>query len=100
ATALFTGAHLVTSLGETADAAFVLHLSFYQALPLVIAITALIGVLIGAPVLRLRGDYLAIVTLGFGEIARVLITSDWLKEYLGGAPGLRDITQYVERPLG
>ncbi len=92
AMALFTGAHLVTSLGETADPAFVLHLSFYQALPLVIGITALIGALIGAPVLRLRGDYLAIVTLGFGEIARVLITSDWLKAYLGGAQGLRDIT--------
>jgi branched-chain amino acid transport system permease protein len=46
------------------------------------------GLLIGGPVLRLRGDYLALVTLGFGEIARVLVTSDWLKPFLGGAPGL------------
>ena len=43
--------------------------------------------LIGAPVLRLRGDYLAIVTLGFGEIIRTLVLSDWLAPYLGGAQG-------------
>ena len=38
-----------------------------------IIVTAVVGLLIGAPVLRLRGDYLAIVTLGFGEIAKVLV---------------------------
>ncbi|HEY3211116.1 MAG TPA: branched-chain amino acid ABC transporter permease [Actinomycetota bacterium] len=90
--ALFTGANLVTSLGETATPAFVLHLNFYAAVPLVILTAAFVGLLIGAPVLRLRGDYLAIVTLGFGEIARVLITSDWLRNALGGAQGLRDVT--------
>jgi branched-chain amino acid transport system permease protein len=91
-TALLTGAHLVTSLGETADPAFVLHLGFYEALPVLVLVAAFVGLLIGAPVLRLRGDYLAIVTLGFGEIARVLVTSDWLKDFLGGAQGLRDVT--------
>jgi branched-chain amino acid transport system permease protein len=91
-TALFTGANLVTSLGETAPPKFILHLSFYEAVPLVITVAVFIGLLIGAPVLRLRGDYLAIVTLGFGEIARVLVASDWLKNYLGGAQGLRDVT--------
>jgi branched-chain amino acid transport system permease protein len=91
-TALFTGAHVVTSLGATADPSFVLHLNFYEAVPLVILAAAFVGVLIGAPVLRLRGDYLAIVTLGFGEIARVLIQSDWLKPIVGGAQGLRDVT--------
>ena len=91
-TAMFTGANLVTSLGETAQPAFSLDLSFYAALPVVIMTTAFIGALIGAPVLRLRGDYLAIVTLGFGEIVRVLVTSDWLKGLLGGAQGMRDIT--------
>jgi len=91
-TALFTGAHLVTSLGETASPAFVLHLNFYVAVPLVVLVAAFIGLLIGAPVLRLRGDYLAIVTLGFGEIARVLLTSSWLQKFTGGPQGLRDIT--------
>jgi branched-chain amino acid transport system permease protein len=91
-TALFTGAHLVTSLGAVASPDFVLHLNFYAAVPLVILFAAFIGLLIGAPVLRLRGDYLAIVTLGFGEIARVLVASSWLQKYTGGPQGLRDIT--------
>jgi branched-chain amino acid transport system permease protein len=91
-TALLTGAHVVTSLGATADPSFVLHLNFYEAVPIVVLAAAFVGVLIGAPVLRLRGDYLAIVTLGFGEIARVLIQSDWLRPVVGGAQGLRDVT--------
>ncbi len=91
-TALFTGAHLVTSLGAVASPDFVLHLNFYAAVPLVILVAAFIGLLIGAPVLRLRGDYLAIVTLGFGEIARVLVASSWLQKFTGGPQGLRDIT--------
>ena len=49
---------------------------------------AAVGLLIGAPVLRLRGDYLAIVTLGFGEIARLLFLSDALKPWLGGVQGI------------
>ena len=91
-TALFTGANRVTSIGDLVAPAFVLHLNFYLAVPLVIVVTALVGVLIGAPVLRLRGDYLAIVTLGFGEIARVLVQSSWLQAYTGGPQGLRDVT--------
>ncbi|HLB76271.1 MAG TPA: branched-chain amino acid ABC transporter permease, partial [Candidatus Dormibacteraeota bacterium] len=91
-TALFTGASLVTSLGEQVPPAFVLHLNFYVAIPLVILVAAFTGLLIGAPVLRLRGDYLAIVTLGFGEIARILITSDWLQHFVGGAQGLQHVT--------
>ncbi len=91
ATALLTGGLLVTSIGSKAPV-ISLHLSFYAAVPLVIAFAALVGLLIGAPVLRLRGDYLAIVTLGFGEIARVLVASDWLKPVVGGAQGMRNIT--------
>ena len=91
-TALFTGSHLVTSLGAVANPAFILHFNFYVAVPLVILFAAFIGLLIGAPVLRLRGDYLAIVTLGFGEIARVLVQSSWLQKYTGGPQGLRDVT--------
>jgi branched-chain amino acid transport system permease protein len=52
---------------------FGIHLPFLLALPLVIAGTAAFGVLIGAPTLRLGGDYLAIVTLGFGEITYLLL---------------------------
>lgn len=65
--------------------------SFWVALPITVAIAFIIGVLIGAPVLRLRGDYLAIVTLGFGEIIRTLVLSDWLKPYFGGPQGVTDV---------
>jgi branched-chain amino acid transport system permease protein len=99
-TALFTGANRVTSIGDLVAPDFVLHLNFYLAVPLVIAVTAMVGVLIGAPVLRLRGDYLAIVTLGFGEIARVLVQSSWLQDFTGGPQGLRDVTDAAIGGLG
>jgi branched-chain amino acid transport system permease protein len=65
--------------------------NFWIALPFVVIVAVIIGVLIGAPVLRLRGDYLAIVTLGFGEIIRVLVASNWLDPWLGGAQGIIQI---------
>ena len=99
-TALFTGANRVTSIGDLVAPAFVLELNFYLAIPLVIVVTAVVGVLIGAPVLRLRGDYLAIVTLGFGEIAKVLVQSSWLQEYTGGPQGLRDVTDAAVGGVG
>jgi branched-chain amino acid transport system permease protein len=52
---------------------FGVHLPFLLALPIVVVATALFGILIGAPTLRLGGDYLAIVTLGFGEITYILL---------------------------
>ncbi|HEX2222373.1 MAG TPA: hypothetical protein VHK06_07590, partial [Candidatus Limnocylindria bacterium] len=61
---------------------------FWLALPVVMIVAGIVGILIGAPVLRLRGDYLAIVTLGFGEIARVLFLSDALEPWVGGAQGI------------
>ena len=54
---------------------FGLHLPFWVILPIGAALSALFGVLLGAPTLRLRGDYLAIVTLGFGEIIRVFLNN-------------------------
>jgi branched-chain amino acid transport system permease protein len=99
-TALFTGANLVTSIGDLVPPAFVVDLNFYLALPVVVVVTAIIGVLIGAPVLRLRGDYLAIVTLGFGEIARVILQSSWLQRYTGGPQGLRDVTDAAIGGIG
>lgn len=53
---------------------------------------AIVGVLIGIPALRLRGDYLAIITLGFGEIIRVVIN---FLPFTGGAKGLRGIPNYI-----
>jgi branched-chain amino acid transport system permease protein len=67
------------------------HLSFWQALPFSIIMGVIAGVLLGIPVLNMRGDYLAIVTLGFGEIIRILVLSDFLRPWLGGAQGIGKI---------
>ncbi|MFA5524058.1 MAG: branched-chain amino acid ABC transporter permease, partial [Tissierellales bacterium] len=53
---------------------------------------ALAGVVIGIPTLRLKGDYLAIATLGFGEIVKIIGLN---MDYIGGATGLNDIPQYT-----
>ncbi|HJQ59703.1 MAG TPA: high-affinity branched-chain amino acid ABC transporter permease LivM [Vineibacter sp.] len=65
--------------------------SFWTALPAAGVLAALFGVLLGFPVLRLRGDYLAIVTLGFGEIVRIVLLN-WVEftegpAGIGGIPG-------------
>ncbi len=70
-------------------------LTFWQAWPFAILVSALAGLLLGIPVLRLRGDYLAIVTLGFGEIIRLLTLSNDLKPLLGGAQGIARIPSPV-----
>jgi branched-chain amino acid transport system permease protein len=54
---------------------FDIHWSFLVLLPLGALVAAVFGVLLGAPTLRLRGDYLAIVTLGFGEIIRIFLNN-------------------------
>lgn len=54
---------------------FGLHLPFWVILPIGALVACLFGVLLGAPTLKLRGDYLAIVTLGFGEIIRVFLNN-------------------------
>ncbi len=66
-------------------------LSWWVAFPIVLVMAALAGLFVGTPVLRMRGDYLAIVTLGFGEIVRFVLLSDWLSPYFGGAQGVRNI---------
>jgi branched-chain amino acid transport system permease protein len=66
-------------------------MGFWPVLLLSVVFAAMAGILLGIPVLRMRGDYLAIVTLGFGEIIRVLIRSDMMAPYLGGPQGIRDI---------
>ena len=54
---------------------FNLHLPFWVVLPAGVLLAAIAGALLGAPTLKLRGDYLAIVTLGFGEIVRIFINN-------------------------
>ena len=54
---------------------FNIHLPFWVILPIGAAVACLFGVLLGAPTLKLRGDYLAIVTLGFGEIIRIFLNN-------------------------
>ncbi len=64
------------------------HWPFFLALPLAIVVTMITGVILGAPTLRVRGDYLAIVTLGFGEIiTKIINNTNWL----GSAAGIRGI---------
>jgi branched-chain amino acid transport system permease protein len=72
-------------------ASVAIGMNFWVAIPFVMFAAAIAGLMIGAPVLRLRGDYLAIVTLGLGEIARIVLLSDWMKPYLGGAQGILSI---------
>jgi len=64
-------------------------LSFWLALPVGAGLGALFGILLGFPVLRLRGDYLAIVTLGFGEIIRIIL-ENW-NEFSFGPSGIANI---------
>ena len=91
ALALLTGATL-NAYGIPPDPAISGHLNFYVAIPIVMLIAAAAGVLVGAPVLRLRGDYLALVTLGLGEMVTVLVGSPWLVPLVGGPSGMRGIT--------
>ena len=64
------------------------NLNFWEILPIAMGLSMLSGVLLGAPALRLRGDYLAIVTLGFGEIVRIIAVNE---EFIGGARGIAGI---------
>ena len=80
---------LLTSQGELGLG--IAGMNFWIAVPIAAVVSVIAGVLLGTPVLRLRGDYLAIVTLGFGEIIRVLAFSDVLKPVIGGAQGVLQI---------
>jgi branched-chain amino acid transport system permease protein len=64
-------------------------LSFWLCLPIAGMLAASFGIMLGFPVLRLRGDYLAIVTLGFGEMIRIILIN-WAS-FTGGPNGINDI---------
>jgi branched-chain amino acid transport system permease protein len=74
-------------------------LSLIVAFPFVMLAAAFAGIVVATPVIRMRGDYLAIVTLGFGEIARILLNSEWLSPFFGGAQGITQIPDLKIGPL-
>ncbi|MEO8858838.1 MAG: ABC transporter ATP-binding protein [Burkholderiaceae bacterium] len=72
-----------------------LHTPIWLIIPLAVGVAALFGVLLGAPTLKLRGDYLAIVTLGFGEIIRVFLNNlDQPVNITNGPKGLASIDPF------
>ncbi len=75
------GTYTTALLTSNADIA-IANLSFWQALPIAVVLSVIVGVLFGIPVLKGRGDYLAVTTLDLGEIVRVL--SDVAAPVLGG----------------
>jgi len=102
------GAYIVALFTSTADvgldsviagqATGASYSSFWVTIPLAVGVSALAGIFLGIPVLRMRGDYLAIVTLGLAEIIRILVLSDFLRPILGGAQGILNIPK-PEIPL-
>jgi branched-chain amino acid transport system permease protein len=83
------GAYAISVLTATGELGF--GLNFWVAVPFAVLAAALAGILLGVPVLQMRGDYLAIVTMGFGEIIRILVLSDALRPWLGGAQGILSV---------
>ena len=83
------GAYSVALLN--APAPHNLMLGFWPALVVGVIMAIIAAVILGLPIMRLRGDYLAIVTLGFGEIIRILLKSDLLMNFSGGPHGIFDI---------
>lgn len=95
----YTGQFSLGHAGFMAVGAYVgVVLTTYLHAPFVVALVAgalmagLLGFLIGLPTLRLRGDYLAIATLGLGEIIRIVIMNI---DYVGGAAGFKGITHHT-----
>ncbi|MEG3639469.1 high-affinity branched-chain amino acid ABC transporter permease LivM [Magnetococcus sp. PR-3] len=82
----FVAFYAVGAYGYALGAEY-LNLSFWEAIPFAAILAASFGAVLGFPVLRMHGDYLAIVTLGFGEIIR-LVLNNWLT-FTGGPNGLR-----------
>ncbi len=84
------------AVGAYATAVLVMQFNTPMVLAIIAGgvVTTFFGVLIGFPTLKLRGDYLAIVTLGFGEIIRVIMVN--LEGLTGGAAGLKGIPPFTE----
>jgi len=89
------GAYVMGVLTSEGALGLDMGFTFWTALPVAVLVSTLFGIMLGIPVLGMRGDYLAIVTLGFGEIIRVVAVSDVFKETLGGAQGILQIPKPV-----
>jgi branched-chain amino acid transport system permease protein len=89
--AFFAVGAYVTALLTGDNAHALAALSFWEAMPIAVLCSIVVGVLFGIPVLGVRGDYLAVATLGLGEIVRVIVLSDFAAPLLGGAQGLLQI---------
>ena len=83
---------LLTATGEFGIAGW----PFWAAVPFAVVLSMLFGAFLGLPILGIRGDYLAIATLGFGEIIRILAGSDLMKPLLGGPRGITSIPKPIE----
>ena len=91
------GAYTVALLTSTAEYG-IAGMSFWQAVPFAVIFAMVFAAFLGLPILRIRGDYLAIATLGFGEIIRILAGSDLLKAFLGGPRGIINIPKPLDLP--
>ena len=76
------------------------HVPFWVAVPIAVLVAMFFGALLGLPVLGVRGDYLAIATMGFGEIVRILAGSDFLSPFFGGPRGVIGIQKPCLGTLG
>lgn len=85
---------LLTSTGEYGIAGW----SWWAAAPFAVIFAMAFGAFLGLPILGIRGDYLAIATLGFGEIVRILAGSDLLAPWLGGPQGILMIPKPIDVP--
>lgn len=85
---------LLTTTGELA-ALPIPSFSWWTATLIAVVVSLIAGVFFGLPVLGIRGDYLAIATLGFGEIIRLMVLSDFLRPWLGGSQGILAIPKPV-----
>jgi branched-chain amino acid transport system permease protein len=91
------GAYTVGLLTSTGDFGLA-HWPFWAAVPVAVLAAAAFGAIFGLPILGIRGDYLAIATLGFGEIVRILAGSNLLLPWLGGPQGILDINKPIPVP--
>jgi branched-chain amino acid transport system permease protein len=84
---------LLTADSPNALAAFsaIPSMTYWEAMPIAVLVSIIVGVLFGIPVLGVRGDYLAVATMGLGEIVRVIVQSDMAAPLLAGAQGILQI---------
>ncbi|MEP7082028.1 MAG: branched-chain amino acid ABC transporter permease [Chloroflexota bacterium] len=91
------GAYTAGLMTSTAEYGL-LDWPWWAAVPFAMLMAAVFGGFLGLPILGIRGDYLAIATLGFGEIIRLLAGSDLLKPLLGGPRGIINIPKPIDVP--